>query len=154
MKFLFRWKAFGHENEALIEAENYPMACFQLGLLNASEFQLAGVAGDFELDLTKPVRVDHSIPPMVDPLGRYWDQPSREKIAVDEEVARMTQQTLDQLAEYSCTIPTGTYAGKMWKRREGDVWLLCWYEDDPRSTTQLFIRSRKVILVEPNEGGE
>ena len=72
------------------------------------------------------------IPPITDPLGQYWDQPPLIDVAVYNDIAIIEKHTLDQLAEYSTTIPTGAYEGKMWKRRvcefkNGSKWLLCWY---------------------------
>lgn len=33
------------------------------------------------------------IPPITDPMGRYWDQPSRDEIIVDDTHAVMTVKT-------------------------------------------------------------
>lgn len=67
------------------------------------------------------------IPPMTDPLGRHWRQPSRQEILIDEEHAVMTRSTFDKLAEYSTTRPTGVYPGKMWKAIYGNGAYLRWY---------------------------
>lgn len=86
------------------------------------------------------------IPPMTDPHGRHWNQPKREAILVDDHHALMTHATFEELLEYSGTIPTGCYEGKMWRRHDGIFagtyasgnrfaardeaackWLLCWY---------------------------
>lgn len=69
----------------------------------------------------------HEIPPITDPLGRYWEQPSRDAILVDETHAAMAPRTFDQLSNYSATNPSGVYPGKMWRRQLMGVWLLCWY---------------------------
>ncbi len=34
------------------------------------------------------------------------------------EIDFLTQEEMDALSDYSCTIPTGTTIGKKWKRRE------------------------------------
>lgn len=87
------------------------------------------------------------IPIMTHKLSRYWDQPPTEQIAIDDIYAMMTQETLDNLAEYSMSTPTGTYQGKMWKtiRSDGKVFLR-WYQNalDP---TKLAILSREIIIV-------
>lgn len=57
----------------------------------------------------------HPIPPMTDPMGQYWDQPSRFEIEIDETHAMMTRETFDKLRNYSHSQPTGVYPGKMWK---------------------------------------
>lgn len=70
----------------------------------------------------------NAIPPITDPLGRHWRQPSRSNVAVDDTHAVMTQRSFNLLPEYSSSMPTGVYPGKMWKliTREG-VPYLCWY---------------------------
>ena len=91
----------------------------------------------------------HPIPPITDPMGRNWDQPDRHRIAVDAKHALMEEATFNALHEYSTTIPTGVYEGKMWRRHDGiaargrhgeivmkqeqGTWLLCWYgpSDEP-----------------------
>lgn len=76
------------------------------------------------------------IPAMTDPMGRHLNQPPRESIEIDDTHALMTAATFKQLPEYSATIPTGVYPGKMWRRHDGafdhkskrlPVWLLCWF---------------------------
>lgn len=78
------------------------------------------------------------IPELDSPFDQNaWRQPSRESILIDATHACMTQDTFAQLAEYSTTMPTGVYPGKMWRRHDGIYdkkcpvesrrWLLCWY---------------------------
>lgn len=57
----------------------------------------------------------HPIPPITDPMGQYWDQPSRFDIEIDETHALMSQATFDALHNYAHSVPTGCYPGKMWK---------------------------------------
>jgi len=68
------------------------------------------------------------IPPMTDPRGKYWDQPSRDDIAVNGTHAVMSRSALERLPDYSRSKPSGVYPGKMWKAitRTGDAYL-CWY---------------------------
>jgi hypothetical protein len=89
------------------------------------------------------------IPAMTDPMGRYWDQPPTSAIEIDATHARMTSATFKHLAEYSGTIPTGVYPGKMWRRHDGifarkrqepPKWLLCWYGDDVNGKCEIFFR--------------
>lgn len=88
----------------------------------------------------------HAIPDMTDPLGRHWQQPSRELILVDEHHALMSSRTLLQLPEYSSTLPSGTYTGKMWRRAAGNGdWWLCWY-GDLVGPDQISIHRRPVLL--------
>lgn len=73
------------------------------------------------------------IPPMTDPLGKYWDQPEREEILIDADVALMERSTFDKLHDYTRSHPTGCYPGKMWRAqygvngRPGTYWFLCWF---------------------------
>ncbi|KKL82142.1 hypothetical protein LCGC14_1987740 [marine sediment metagenome] len=68
------------------------------------------------------------LPQMTHPLSRGWSQPPADQMAVYDDIAIMDQSTLALLPEYSTTIPTGAYEGKMWRRANGpDNWLLCWY---------------------------
>lgn len=68
------------------------------------------------------------IPAITDPLGAHWQQPSPDDIAIDDTHALMTERTLNHLLDYSRSLPSGTYTGKMWRRSTGDGgWWLCWY---------------------------
>lgn len=70
----------------------------------------------------------HPIPAMTDPLGRHWKQPRRDQIEIDCKHALMPRSAFDQLPEYSRSIPSGTYPGKMWKLQCDDgTWVLRWY---------------------------
>ncbi len=72
--------------------------------------------------------VPHLVPLMTHPLGRYWDQPSREAIAFVDGEAQMTERTFAELKNYSHTLPTGVYEGKMWRALEPHGgWSLVWY---------------------------
>jgi hypothetical protein len=72
------------------------------------------------------------IPPITRELGKYWEQPQRSEILLDENHAVMSRATFQKLAEYSTTVPTGVYEGKMWRRREPSRgWLLAWYGPHP-----------------------
>lgn len=79
----------------------------------------------------------NAIPEMTDPLGRHWTQPNRANIVIDDEHALLTKADFAMLPEYSGTIPSGVYPGKMWRRLDGlfdsavgpsdRKWLLCWF---------------------------
>lgn len=99
---------------------------------------------------------ENQIPPMTDPRGKHWPQPAGERVLVDDSHALMTKSDFDSLPDYSCTIPTGVYPGKMWRRLNGlfdplsrpeDLhWCLCWYgmSEDPE---QCSVNFRRVLLV-------
>lgn len=70
------------------------------------------------------------IPQITDPLGKNWKQPHRRYIEVDDTHALMSEQTFKGLLEYSCTIPSGKYEGKMWKANRSGKWYLAWYGPD------------------------
>lgn len=76
---------------------------------------------------------DNVIPPMTNPLGKHWDQPALSEIVVTSKSATMGQEAFDRLLDYSGSMPTGAYEGKMWRARQYRVddvlphWALCWY---------------------------
>lgn len=92
--------------------------------------------------------VIEAIPPMIDPLGRYWDQPKREEIAVDHSAAMMSSATFSKLHEYSGSLPSGKYEGKMWRLNRGGVWYLRWYQADPNDPNMLLIPVRPIVIVD------
>ena len=67
------------------------------------------------------------IPAMTHTLGKYWNQPAREAVLVDDTHAVMDTAAFDQLAEYSTTLPSGVYPGKMWRAESHGRWVLRWY---------------------------
>lgn len=100
------------------------------------------------------------IPSITDPMGRNWEQPRREDILVDGTHALMSSAAFHQLAEYSGTLPTGVYPGKMWRRHDGlfDVayrraggkpgWRLCWFGESEKGPGFCSINHRIVLLVD------
>jgi len=67
------------------------------------------------------------IPAMIDPLSKYWEQPDHKKLTFQTDRVLMTKETINDLKEYSTSIPTGAYIGKMWKLKDKKGWTLCWY---------------------------
>lgn len=89
----------------------------------------------------------NTIPYITNPLGQHWQQPAQDSVLVDDDYALMSESDFSQLLEYSTSIPTGVYEGKMWKRRCSDGWMLGWYGfevDDGKAVTTNF---REVLLV-------
>lgn len=87
------------------------------------------------------------IPPMTDPLGRYWDQPNREDILVDETHAVMSEISFGLLLNYSYSVPTGSYVGKMWKAQAEDgTWYLRWYAEDTEDPLYIATHTREILL--------
>ena len=90
----------------------------------------------------------HIIPPITDPMGQGWEQPSRQSIEIDDKHALMNRATFNALHEYSRSIPSGVYPGKMWKIHnfETDKWYLRWYSAsyDPAMCS---INVREIIIL-------
>jgi len=94
---------------------------------------------------------DLIIPPISDPQGKGWNQPSTEKIKIYDKTAVMCKETFDALNEYSTSIPTGVYPGKMWKVhlknvKNNDKWFLRWFGEskDPKYCSN---HCREIIIV-------
>jgi hypothetical protein len=88
------------------------------------------------------------IPPITDPLGKYWEQPLLEEISLTLASAWMTEKVFLKLKTYQTSIPSGTYNGKMWKCRDHrGRWLLAWYgqHPDPKLISINYLR----IQIEP-----
>ncbi len=102
----------------------------------------------------------NTIPPITEPLGRYWEQPDLSAILIDDEFALMSRKTFDALSEYSASRPSGVYPGKMWKRHDGAFdrnflahggkpeWLLCWYGESEIGPGYCSNHGRKIILLD------
>lgn len=86
------------------------------------------------------------IPAITSPKGRYWHQPHRRYIEMDDTHALMSEQTFRGLHDYSDSMPTGAYEGKMWRSKRRGKWFLCWYDvaDDDR---YLEVKSREILVV-------
>jgi len=92
-----------------------------------------------------------AIPKMTHPLSAYWHQPDRSRVLIDDTHALMSRRTFEELLEYTGTIPTGAYEGKMWKSKfwigERSDWLLMWYGFYPPDPNEVSINSREIILI-------
>lgn len=92
--------------------------------------------------------MSNNIPAMTDPLGRHWQQPGADSILIDDTHAIMDRQTFDSLADYSRSVPSGVYPGKMWKAiMEDGQKFLRWYgiADDFRLCT---CNEREILIAE------
>ncbi len=98
------------------------------------------------LPTPKAASAQGSIPPMTHPLGRYWDQPPRDRVLVDDQHALLSPQDFQELGEYSTSLPSGVYPGKMWKRREPGVWYLGWF-GETANPELCSVNFREIILV-------
>lgn len=90
------------------------------------------------------------IPPITDPMGKYWDQPDPANILIDDTHALMDARTFRALHDYSYSQPTGVYPGKMWragrKKVDGETWWLKWFgtHEDPKMCSG---HAREIIVV-------
>lgn len=93
---------------------------------------------------------NHPIPEMTDPLGKYWNQPSRELITIDDKYALMSNTTFASLHDYSCSFPSGVYPGKMWKQGRPYVnpvrWYLLWYDYSEQGPEYCSNKIREIII--------
>ena len=89
----------------------------------------------------------HVIPPMTDPLGQYWTQPSPRDIQVDDQHALMSQVILNALSEYSHSTPTGVYPGKMWKMLQHGEWWLRWFGVSEQGPDFCSNHARKILII-------
>lgn len=90
----------------------------------------------------------NSIPPMIHELGQYWKQPETGQVLIDDTHALLTEAEFNMLADYSASMPSGVYDGKMWKclDREALGWLLCWYGPSTKPD-HCSVNTRKIILL-------
>lgn len=94
--------------------------------------------------LDRAERRVHIIPPITCEMGRSWDQPDRTLIEVDDTHAIMTRDVMLQLADYSHTLPTGVYDGKMWRKGKTE---LRWF--GPSSyADKCAVNIRRILLVD------
>jgi hypothetical protein len=94
------------------------------------------------------------IPPITDALGNHWAQPAVADILLTDTHATMSQEAFDNLREYSTSMPSGVYPGKMWKAQpinvhtrtyDGD-WYLRWYGIVP-GQPELCSNNQRVICI-------
>ena len=104
-------------------------------------------------------------PPITHPMGSGWRQPDPSRMAFDETHVVLFERDFFELHEYSTSLPSGVYGGKMWRRHDGahlaaqyrrqgvdlrfapePAWLVCWFEPcaDP---SKCAVATRKVLLV-------
>lgn len=88
------------------------------------------------------------LPPMTDPLGRYWKQPRPHEIVLDNTHALVSADAFRRLSEYSSTVPTGVYVGKAWRSYYAGAWFLRWYDAHPTDADLCSIETRELLVVE------
>jgi len=68
------------------------------------------------------------IPRMTDPLRHYWTQPVnlRDRVELYETHATIRERDWLALPRYDHSVPSGVYAGKVWRWRK----YICWFGRD------------------------
>lgn len=68
------------------------------------------------------------LPKITDPLGKHWNQPAglRDRVGLYFNHATISEDDWGKLSRYESSIPSGVYAGKVWRRGN----LLCWFGRD------------------------
>ena len=89
----------------------------------------------------------HRPPVMVDPMGAHWTQPSRQDVLIDEKHAVMSRNSLSMLLDYSHSVPSGVYDGKMWKTLHNGAWYLRWFSPS-KDPTRCAINARLILVLE------
>ena len=91
------------------------------------------------------------IPKMIDKRGKHWEQPKTKNILVDDTTAMMTLDDFNLLHEYNFSVPSGVYAGKMWKCAIGNTgkYMLRWFSDcvDEDDEGFCYTHSREIVIV-------
>lgn len=77
-----------------------------------------------------------------------------DEIIISNENAVMSADAFEQLAEYSTSVPTGVYEGKMWKSKHlladkaEPLWLLRWYGYSNIGPGHVSNHHRQIVLTD------
>ena len=88
----------------------------------------------------------NNIPAMTNPLGKYWQQPDPKNFIVSYKYVLMTQKEFDELLEYSSSVPSGVYIGKLWKSHWSGIWKLVWLSEGDKEKTYLNNNYREILI--------
>ena len=89
-----------------------------------------------------------AIPPITDPPGSHWVQPKAEEILLTDADAVMPVHAFNLLREYSTSMPTGVYPGKMWRAFIGGDWFLRWYGEVPGNPDVCSNNQRRIQIMD------
>jgi hypothetical protein len=76
----------------------------------------------------------NTIPPMTHPYGKAWEQPELSEVSICDTYATMNQKAFKKLHDYSRSMPSAVYEGKMWKTSDDKItYHLHWwgFSDEP-----------------------
>lgn len=90
--------------------------------------------------------MSNNIPAMPAEWAPYWRGPDRSEIVFQGPDAVMTHKAFDMLLDYTGTMPTGVYDGKMWKTRLEGSWYLRWYSTPRNNPNKCIINTRPIKL--------
>lgn len=103
----------------------------------------------------------NAIPELDSPYTTPPEQPEDiRKAPMDDALVLLRRDQFRRLSNYSASIPSGAYPGKVWKRcipgpaypggdsrqRKPNVWLLMWYEAHPTDPKLCSIKSREIRI--------
>lgn len=95
----------------------------------------------------RTARYTNTIPEADSEWVAYWQAPHRNEIEFRGDAAVMDKAAFDKLLNYSSSLPTGVWIGKLWKARLDDGrWYLRWYSTDPRNAANCLINSRPITI--------
>jgi len=92
--------------------------------------------------------MDNKIPEMVHPLSKYWKQPDRLDVDINNEYATMNRTAFNKLHDYTRSEPSGVYEGKMWKKKinPGGKWFLFWY-DESNDPGYCSVKCKEILII-------
>ncbi|MDX4946491.1 hypothetical protein [Providencia manganoxydans] len=89
------------------------------------------------------------LPAITNPLGKHWKQPNPANINIDDTHAMMSSSDYELLADYSGSVPSGVYVGKMWKAvaPSGKAFLR-WFGIVPERDDVCSNNQREILIVD------
>lgn len=91
---------------------------------------------------------EYKIPRAANPLAKYWQQPPRDRVLVDDGLAMMAQRDFDTLQDCTGQRPAPPVEGIMWRVRFRGVWWLMWYERSLLTEGSVETNWRQIVVLE------
>lgn len=93
--------------------------------------------------------MDKVIPTMPHNYIGLWQQPRYEELYFpDDESVIVSRNVFNKLMEYSTTMPTGVYPGKMWRAEINGVHYLRWYGLHATEPERLCTNNQRLLLID------